>query len=54
MNVYVLLRGAGGRGGDAPPSDCHIVKMEGAKGMQPNRRLDRGLCVYFDVYLQCG
>jgi hypothetical protein len=38
-----LAGGNGGRGGDAPPSDCHMVQMVGAKGRQPGRRLDRGL-----------
>lgn len=39
----------GGRGGDAS-SDCHMIKMDGAKGLQPNRRLDRGLyCDYVPV-----
>jgi hypothetical protein len=38
----LMVPGNGGRGGDAPP-DCHMVKMVGAKGANPNRRLDRGL-----------
>ena len=46
-----LMEGIGHRGGDAPAvSDCHLIKMDGAKGLNPNRRLDRGLyCDYVPV-----
>ena len=47
----LLIAGNGHRCGDAPAaSDCHLIKMDGAKDAHPNRRLDRGLyCDYVPV-----